>query len=162
MENSVDEIWKDVPETNGAYSVSNFGAVRSNRRAPARILSDWAHTAGYRRIALGRNKYRYVHRLVATCFCPNPDGLPAVDHIDGNRENNHAGNLRWVTSKQNVNYGGERHGWASQRAANAKRRIHGVRKAEYEELVSMGCSLRYIAKLFGTTHNSVSRALREY
>lgn len=162
MENNVEEIWMEIPETDGAYSVSNFGVVRSNRKNPAKTLSDWAHPAGYRRVALGRNKIRYVHRLVATCFCPNPHGLPAVDHIDGNRENNQATNLRWVTAKQNINYGSERHKWAAQRAASVRRRIHGVRKAEYERLVSMGFSLRQIAKLFGTTHGSVSRSLRLY
>ena len=52
----------------------------------------------------GKNKY--IHRLVAETFIPNPDNLPIVDHIDGNKKNNHVSNLRWVTNFQNLKYYG--------------------------------------------------------
>lgn len=41
----------------------------------------------------------YVHELVAKHFVPNPDNLPYVEHIDGNRLNNNANNLRWTATK---------------------------------------------------------------
>lgn len=49
--------------------------------------------------------HRHVksHRFVAECFHPNPDNLPEVDHINGNRADNRVENLRWVTRKQNCN-----------------------------------------------------------
>jgi DNA-directed RNA polymerase specialized sigma24 family protein len=111
------------------------------------------------RVSLGRNNHRYVHRLVAEAFLPNPDGLPQVDHIDGDRKNNRLENLRWVTARQNSAAGGERHQWEAQRIASAKRRIHEAKKQEYQTLVAQGYSLRQIAKLFGTSHSTIRRAL---
>lgn len=42
-----------------------------------------------------------VHRLVAQLFVPNTDDKPDVNHKDGNRANNHAANLEWVTKSEN-------------------------------------------------------------
>ena len=54
---------------------------------------------GYRVVNVHRKCYK-VHRLVADCFIPNPDNKPTVDHIDRNRQNNVASNLRWASYKE--------------------------------------------------------------
>lgn len=51
----------------------------------------------------GKPKTFMFHRLVAEAFCENPNHYTIVDHIDKNKHNDNASNLRWVTSKQNAN-----------------------------------------------------------
>ena len=60
---------------------------------------------GYYNAKIGYYKFvdEYVHRLVAKAFLKKPHNKnkTQVDHIDGNRTNNAASNLRWVTCKEN-------------------------------------------------------------
>ena len=46
-----------------------------------------------------------VHRLVAYLWCDNPNGYETVDHLDGNKNNNSAENLEWVTREENIKRG---------------------------------------------------------
>lgn len=169
----MERIWKEIEGTAGRYSISNDGQVRANwsevpqrhtktrlRIEKQKLLKLPVHTAGYYRVALGRGNQKYVHRLVAAAFLDNPENLPQVDHIDGNRQNNHVSNLRWVSAKQNSTFGGERHSWENQKKATAARRIHIHRKEVYAELRKKGYSYRYIAWLFNTSHTSIMTTLK--
>ena len=83
----------------GRYSVSREGEVYSHLRN--KILKGGTSGNGYRYVsfmaASGVADARFIHRLVAKTFIPNPEGLPEVNHIDGNKINNHVDNLEWVT-----------------------------------------------------------------
>ena len=60
---------------------------------------------GYQRLGLrtkGKRKWFNVHRLVAQTFIPNPDNKPFVNHIDGNKSNNHVENLEWCNQSENM------------------------------------------------------------
>lgn len=57
---------------------------------------------GYLRVTCGTGNKFLIHRLIAQHFIPNPDKLPQVDHLDGNKQNNKLNNLRWVSISQNL------------------------------------------------------------
>lgn len=83
------------------YSISNLGNVRNDKTG--RILKYFQKPNGYRQVQLGReNNPVYIHRLVAMAFVKNKDNKPQVNHIDGDKTNNSANNLEWVTASENT------------------------------------------------------------
>lgn len=95
------ETWKDIKGYEGYYLVSNLGNVKSVKNN--KILVGDINNIGYRRITLYLpiKKRFFVHRLVAMCFCEGYMDNLVVNHIDGNKLNNKADNLEWVTRSQN-------------------------------------------------------------
>ena len=86
------------------YKIGNYGTIIGTRGTP---LSTYANTKGYVKVALSRkNKTcnRFVHRLIAEHFIPNPSNLPTVNHIDGDKSNNTIGNLEWCSYKGNMQH----------------------------------------------------------
>ena len=98
--------WLAIKNYEGLYEVSNTGLVRSIARDKTLALNPRKDTK-YLVVSLWKNnkgKNFYVHRLVCEAFIPNPNELPEVNHIDGNRQNNHTNNLEWVDRQGNIKH----------------------------------------------------------
>lgn len=94
------EIWKDVPGYEGLYKASNFGKVFSYR-----TNREIGHISniGYYRCTLSGKEY-FVHRIIASCFLMSQYGKSEINHIDGNKLNNHVTNLEWCNRAENVRH----------------------------------------------------------
>ena len=114
------EAWKDIIGFEGLYQVSSLGRIRSldrfvyNSRAisgkrpiKSQIIKQSIQRNGYANVHLskeGKGINVLVHRAVAKAFIPNPNNLPAVDHIDTDKTNNNGSNKHFNQStKQRFN-----------------------------------------------------------
>ena len=111
----MNEVWRAIPGYEGLYEVSNRGRVRSvdrvaigrwgHNRRQAHILKQTPNGRGYLQVRFsidGVKSAPLVHRLVASAFIPNPEGLPQVNHKDGVKGNNSVDNLEWCTASENA------------------------------------------------------------
>ena len=117
MVNTEQEIWRPYPKIPW-IEASNLGRIRTVDREvtykngakhfyKGQILKQWCKKNGYMCISTRVNNKPVnliVHRIVATCFIPNPNNLPEVNHIDNDRTNNVASNLEWCTNQDNQDY----------------------------------------------------------
>jgi hypothetical protein len=109
----LNEVWKDIPDYEDIYQVSNKGRIKSlarivgNCKRKDKIIIPKDNGTGYYKVNLyknGKHKNYYVHKLVASVFINNESNKPCINHKDYNRKNNNVENLEWVTYKENNNY----------------------------------------------------------
>lgn len=145
-----EEIWKWIPKCEGRFQISNFGRVK-------KCYENWQGPAG-EIIKLKVNEYGYygrafridvpnsikkkikvykVHRLVGILFVenPEPDRFNMVNHLDGDKLNNHYTNLEWTNSLGNVQHA----------------IYNGLRKHSHAQKLSIE-QVREIRQLYNDTH----------
>lgn len=168
-------MWRDIVGYEGLYQVSDKGVVRSvdrkttgarNRMLKGRELkqiSEQFNNGKYIRLVVdlcknGRKKRHKVHRLVAEAFIPNPDGLPVINHIDLNPQNNSVDNLEWCDQSDNIkhaNKSGHRTGHTSLTEAQKKEMARQYIPYSKEN------NFRAIGARFGVSGGTVRRAITE-
>ena len=110
------EVFKDVPNYEGIYQVSNFGRVKSlsriivNRGAKycceEKILKPLKTKKGYLKICLyknGKSKTFSIHVLVAMAFLDfKPNGnILVIDHKNNVKDDNNLKNLQIISHREN-------------------------------------------------------------
>ena len=157
---------KDIDE---AYAVSDDGRVWSNKTQ--KWLSQATSSNGYKTVRL-HGKTFSVHRLVAGAWCENPCDKPFVNHVDGNKSNNSADNLEWVTPSENNNHAvacGMMVNSEKQRASASKvalsmgkanRHLSLEDAAKIRRLHNAGNTVTKISELFGVTRGVISNIVR--
>ncbi|MGG2044765.1 NUMOD4 domain-containing protein [Burkholderia gladioli] len=164
------ERWADVPGYEGIYRVSSKGRVRSVTREVVTttgalrifngVVLSPSFVRGYPVVTLNRAGskpvQKYVHRLVAAAFVPNPEGHDVVMHRDDNPANAHWKNLVWGTYQDNTNdmirkgrqnFG---QGWK----ATAKLSASDVR--EIRKLLARGVMGKDVAEQFAVSKMTIS------
>lgn len=173
----MDEVWRAISGYEGIYEVSDFGQVRSLDRIIAlrpsrtrkvraftqqlrgRVMKQYNAPNGYMTVVLKAGdvgRTHSVHRLVCQAFHGEPGTPKHVNHIDGNKTNNRADNLQWVSPIENI-----AHAHAAnlmnpargEQAGGAKLTEPEVR--EIKRLLSEGMSQRKIAAIYGIGQRTV-------
>lgn len=109
------EVWRNIPDYEGFYQVSNFGRVKSIKRiiirkngtkyfCPEKLIKSVNHK-GYKYLGLCKNgkvKTIGVHQLVLRAFVGVQEKGVEVRHLDNNPFNNRLENLAYGTKSDNM------------------------------------------------------------
>lgn len=86
------------------YTINEYGTITNIK---GQVLKPAKSHDGYLYVTLyhkGLRKKFKIHRLVANAYINNPSNLPVVNHIDGNKLNNHFSNLEHTTIQKNTKH----------------------------------------------------------
>lgn len=96
-----------VTKKGNIYSTIPIEYFHKPNDLPRKLVTMKDAKTGYHRVNIpdvktGKLKSHLVHRVVARAWKKNPHNKPCVNHLDGNKSNNHKNNLQWVTYKENM------------------------------------------------------------
>lgn len=164
------EIWIPIKGYEETHEVSNTGKVRSvdrmipqgvhERKLNGKELTQFKTNDGYSIISLSRDascKTKIVHRLVAINFIPNSENKPHVNHLDGNKTNNHVSNLEWATISENAIHAFKNKLRVSPFGVdNGNSKMTDESIKEIRRLLNNGTTQVCVAKMFSISQSTVS------
>lgn len=151
-----------IPSFDG-YWCNKEGLIASSinrEKAFPRVLRPLVINSGYQTVQLevkgSKPKRVTVHRLVALTFIPNPFNYECIDHIDSNKLNNHASNLDWVTSKENIRRCIEKGQYPSRKGElGSKCKLTEFQVRTIYQRMENGESTLELAKEYGVKYNAI-------
>ena len=146
---------------NDEYDISSYGRVKHKFKNHYRIISGSLHKDGYRFVTIKGIQYP-VHRLVAECFYAGMKKEElVVNHIDGNKQNNHYCNLEWVTQSENVKHSYENN-LQPKSCGTYKGKFTQEQRDEIKYLWDSGTlSKREIAKKYNVSHTCINDIIND-
>lgn len=147
------EVWVDIDKE---YSVSNFGRVKHKFTDHYRLISGSIHSDGYVFVTLHGEQFA-LHRLIAKTFHRDSyHNNLVVNHIDGNKQNNFASNLEWVTQQENVQHSHD-NGFQPKGISTYTGKFTAEQREEIKRLWDSGeKSKREIARMYGVSHTCIN------
>lgn len=147
------EVWVDIDKE---YSVSNFGRVKHKFTDHYRLISGSIHSDGYVFVTLHGEQIA-LHRLIAKTFHRDSyHNNLVVNHIDGNKQNNFADNLEWVTQQENVQHSHD-NGFQPKGIITYTGKFTAEQREEIKRLWDSGeKSKREIARMYGVSHTCIT------
>lgn len=154
------ENWKGLiynfEDLSDFYEISNLGNLRNSRTKKVLKLNknhngylNYVATLGSRE----KIKAITIHRAVMCTFVPNPDNLPQINHIDGNKTNNKLENLEWCTASENMQHAIKNNLNVSLQKINSKRKkLSEDDVTKIKEMRKKGIPYRKIAGKFNVSH----------
>lgn len=173
--------FRAVPGLDGHYEVSDDGVVRSLDRVitradgkplavKGRILKTTVSSRGYERTSVvkdGKPKRAGVHQLVAAAWLPKPPrsigsgrNQFVVNHVDGDKLNNHASNLEYVTNAANVSHARANGLLSAKGIKNNKAKLAEADVTEIRRLYSQGFTQVELARRFDVNQTTISLIVR--
>lgn len=165
------EVWKDIPNFEGCYQISNMGYIRSLDRfieystggvrlVGGVLLKPQKNTGGYYQNNLYKNMKHIrvtIHRLVAELFVDGRESDLEVNHIDGDKSNNKYTNLEWCTKSHNQQHKYDNNliekMWGS---GNPAAKLIEADVLEIDRLLQEGLLQKDIANRFNVSVNTIS------
>lgn len=180
MNNSEQEIWKDIPGYEGLYQASSLGKIKSILRKEKslhpktkkifirtrneKFLRFSLDKDGYLKVRPcknGKPKMFSVHKLILLTFKPNLNNLPQINHINGIKTDNHINNLEWCDHSHNMkhSYANNLHKIANKQGENSPVSILTEKQVlEIRRLWSFGeYNQKQLSEKFNTEQSNISR-----